>query len=301
MMKKTVVIFLVISAIFVLNSCKEQTKEQNKTTPKIKVKVSKITNAYLPNYIEFSGKTIYLNKSNLVAPISGYITKVKIQQGDIVSKGEQLFEIQTPEAFLTNKNDSTSPNYGIIKIYAPTSGRIANLNIANKNVFADKGTVMCGILASNNFKVQVNIPFEYNNFAKIGTECKIILPDNNELIGKFSKILAQIDETSQSIKILAGINTNQFLPENMIVKVLIDKSNKQQTQVLSKKCLQTDALMTKFWLMKLINDSTAVQIPVTIGNQTYDKVEILSPKFNDKDLFISEGAYGLSDTVLIEK
>ena len=52
--------------------------------------------------------------------------------------------------------------------------------------------------------------------------------------------------------------------------------------------------------MKLINDSIAAQTFVTIGNQNHDKVEILSPVFNADDLFVSEGAYGLSDTALVE-
>ena len=300
-MNKLSVIFLIVSALTLLNSCSEQAKEQKETTPKIKVKVSQITIGYLPDYIEFSGKTIYLNNSNLVAPISGYLTKVNVQRGGVVSKGKLLFEMQTPEAYLINKNDSTSSNYGIIKIYAPTYGRIANLNITNKGVFIDKGSVMCSILASNDFKIQVNIPFEYNEFAKIGNKCKIILPDNTEITGSFSKYLPQINEASQTLKVLASIKTNQFLPENMIVRVLIDKSKTHKTQILPKKCLQTDALMTKFWVMKLINDTTAIQVPVTVGNQNHDKVEIISPEFNTNDLFISEGSYGLSDTVLIEK
>jgi stress-induced morphogen len=86
----------------------------------------------------------------------------------------------------------------------------------------------------------------------------------------------------------------------MIVKVLINKSNEHKTQILPKACLQTDALMRNFWVMKMINDSTAVQTNVKVGNQTHNKVEILSPQFNKNDLFISEGAYGLSDTVLVK-
>ena len=293
-------IIIILIAIFTFWSCKEQTQEQEASALKIKVKLSKIERGYISDYIELTGKTIYLNKSNLIAPISGYITQVNTQQGDIVKKGQVLFEMKTSEAYLMQNADGLSKtNYGTIKVYATVSGRIMNMSVMNKGVFVDKGSVMCILMSSNDLKLQVNIPFEYNKWAKIGNKCKVILPDNTEIIGQFSKYLPQINEASQTLKVLAIINTNQFLPENMIVKVLLDKSIKQETQILPKSCLQTDALMTKFWVMKLINDSTAVQTEVEVGNQNHDKFEILSPKFNLNDQFISEGAYSLADTVLI--
>ncbi|MCF6184878.1 MAG: HlyD family efflux transporter periplasmic adaptor subunit [Bacteroidales bacterium] len=301
-MNKLFIIFISLLTIFTLDSCKEQNEEQQVSAIKTKVKVSKIEYGYIPDYIQLTGKTVYLNKSNLTAPINGYITKVNAQQGDIVKKGEVLFEMKTPEAYLMQNADSLpKTDYGKIKIYATVNGRIMNLSITNKNVFVDKGSLMCILMSSNDLKLQVNIPFEYNNLAKTGTECKIILPDNTEITGHISKYLPQVDEASQTVKLLANIKTKQFLPENMIVKVLLDKSTKHKAQILTKKCLQTDALMKKFWLMKLINDSTAVQIEVETGNQNHEKVEILSPEFSLDDEFISEGAYGLTDTVLIEK
>ena len=299
-MKKLTTIFFFLFAVLILNSCKEQTTEQKDTRPKIKVKLAKITKGHLPDYIEFSGKTVYLNKSNLRSPISGYVTNVKVKQGDVVTKGQLLFEMQTSEAFVMQQNNSSQNNYGKIEVFAPTSGRIVHLNIVNKNVFSDKGAMMCNILTSKDLKVQANIPFEYKAFSKMGNHCKIILPDNSEISGYFSKILPQVDEVSQTIKVLTNISTQEFLPENLILKILVDKSNEQTLQLLPKSCLQTDALMTKYWVMKLINDSTAAQTFVNIGNQNHDKVEIISPLFNSEDLFISEGAYGLSDTVLIE-
>jgi len=300
-MKKLSIIFFILFAFLFFNSCKEQTTEQKDATPKVKVKLSKITKGHLPDYIEFSGKTVYLNKSNLMAPISGYVTSVHIKQGDVVTKGQLLFEMQTSEAFVMQHKDSLSNNYGTIKVYSPANGRIVSLNIVSKGVFTDKGGVMCNILATNDLKIQVNVPFEYKEFAKIGDKCTIILPDSTKIRGVFSKILPQVDEASQTVKVMAHIKSQQFLPENMILNIFVDKNKEQQAQLLTKDCLQTNALMTKYWVMKLINDSTAAQTFVKIGIQNHDKVEIISPIFKANDLFISEGAYGLSDTVLIEK
>ncbi len=290
---------IVIILITVVLSCQQKEKKEQDIIAKVQVSVTKISQGYLPDFIRLTGKTIYLNKSSLVAPISGYITKVNVQQGDKVQKGKLLFEIQTPEAYVMKQKDSTAINYGIIKIYAPVNGRVVSLNIVNKSVYADKGAVMCILLASNDLKLQVSVPFEYKKYANIGTKCKVVLPDNTETEGVFSKTLPQIDEISQTVKILANISTKQFIPENMIVSVLLDKSTTHQAQILPKQCLQTDALMQQFWLMKLINDSTAVRVNVKISNQTHNKIEIESPQFSANELFISDGAYGLSDTILV--
>jgi len=299
-MNKLSILILSIFAILYFNSCKEQTIEQKDATLKIKVKLSKITKGHLPDYIAFSGKTVYLNKSNLMSPISGYLTKVNIKQGDVVTKGKLLFEMQSSEAYVMQHKDSLVNKYGTVKVYSPVSGRIVSLNMVNKGIFTDKGSLMCTILATNDLKIQVDVPFEYKELAKIGEKCQIILPDNSKIPGIFSKLLPQVDEASQTVKVMANIKTRQFLPENMKLTIFVDKNKEQQAQLLSKNCLQTDALMTKYWVMKRINDSTAAQTFVNIGTQNHDKVEILSPEFKPDDLFISEGAYGLSDTVLIE-
>jgi multidrug efflux pump subunit AcrA (membrane-fusion protein) len=293
--------YLAFLLIVFIYSCKEQLPEIQEATVKIKVQTTNLEYGYLPDNIELSGKTIYLNKSNLIAPISGYISKVNAQQGDVVRKGDVLFEIKTPEAYLTkNKGSLLSNDYGTIEVRATVNGRITILSVTNKDVFVDKGSVMCILMPSQDLKVQVNIPFEYNKWAKIGNDCKIILPDSTQINGHLSKYLPQIDPSSQTVQILASVTTQRFLPENMIVKVLLDKSTKHNAQIINKNCLQTDALMKSFWLMKLINDSTAVPVYVTIGNQNHNKVEILSPIFKPNDVFISEGVYGLSDTVLID-
>jgi multidrug efflux pump subunit AcrA (membrane-fusion protein) len=299
-MNKLKIASIFIFTIVFLSSCRQNESEEQNVIAKAQVTVSKMSEGYLPDYIRLTGKTIYLNKSTLVAPISGYITKVNVRQGDKVRKGDLLFEMQTPEIYTLAQKDSNFINYGLIKIYAPVSGSLINLNIVDKSVFADKGTLICVLIASNDLKLQVNIPFAYNQFAKIGNTCKIILPDDKEIQGTFTKILPQIDEQTQTLKVLANINTGKFIPENMIVSVLLDKSIKHKAQILPKKCLQTDALMKKYWLMKIINDSVAVQTFVKVANQTQDSVEILSPQFADSDLFVSDGAYGLSDTVLIQ-
>jgi hypothetical protein len=51
--------------------------------------------------------------------------------------------------------------------------------------------------------------------------------------------------------------------------------------------------------MKLMNDSTAIKVPITPGVRNLDLVEIREPKFKPDDKFLITGNYGLPDTAFV--
>lgn len=284
-----------------LESCKDQSTAQENKQAKVQIKTTHVSQAYLADYIDFSGRIIYLNKNSILAPISGYITKVNVNPGDRVKKGQSLFKMQSEEAYALKASHAGNENFGMIKIKAPANGTINELNVFKKAVYIDKGSSLCSLAETGSLYVQADVPFEFSSLVKLGQKCELILPDQTVYYSQFSKLLPQMNEQTQTLKILAPIKSELVLPEKMIVKVRVDRGKKEKMQVVPKNCLMTNSLMTDYWVMKLINDTTAVQVPVKIGTQTHTQVQIISPVFNSKDLIISEGAYGLSDTVLVQK
>jgi hypothetical protein len=91
-----------------------------------------------------------------------------------------------------------------------------------------------------------------------------------------------------------------YLPENLIVKVLVAKSAAASVQIVAKPCVLSDEMMKEFWVMKLINDSTAVKIPIETGNKSETEIEILKPEFKAEDRIIYSGNYGLADTAYVK-
>jgi hypothetical protein len=69
---------------------------------------------------------------------------------------------------------------------------------------------------------------------------------------------------------------------------------------LPKSCILTDETMQNFWVMKLINDSIAVKVPITTGISEEQYVQITRPVFNVSDLFLTSGNYGLRDTAYVK-
>jgi hypothetical protein len=104
---------------------------------------------------------------------------------------------------------------------------------------------------------------------------------------------------AQTQTILAKSDDRLFLPENLIVKVLVNKNSDVKKQVLPKMAVLSDEMMEKFWVMKLINDSTAIKVDVIPGTMNKELVEIKAPLFKVDDKFLISGNYGLPDTAFV--
>jgi hypothetical protein len=79
----------------------------------------------------------------------------------------------------------------------------------------------------------------------------------------------------------------------------IIKSSKENALVLPKPAVLGNEALTEFWVMKLVNDSTAIKVVVKKGIETNNEVEITDPVFNPTDRVILTGNYGLPDTASI--
>jgi len=185
-----------------------------------------------------------------------------------------------------------------LTIKAPTSGIISEVNKQANDYVAD-GDQLCVIAEQSSLVFLLNVPFEQNKHAAIGTNCEILLPDSTRIPGTITSKLSAIDAVSQTQSFVVKPRINVQLPENLTAFVQLSESTKTNTQITEKNCVLTDETMDKYWVMKLINDSTAIKIPVKTGIVTDTQVEILSPIFDKLDRLINTGNYGLPDTAMV--
>lgn len=284
-------------------SSKADTQTEAEITPKTPVEIVSVGTGSIKDELTLFGTTIYLKRNLVTASIPAFITQVKIKLGDKVSKGDLLYVLQSKESRALgsdgSKIDSSLENFGIIKLRASASGIITTLDKQQPGDYVLEGTQLCTIAESNDLVFQVNVPYEFAFYAQAGNTCSILLPDNTTHTAVFTKALTAMNVTAQTQTILAKTNENLFLPENMIVKVGIRKGTQTDKQVLPRTCVNSDEMMKEFWVMKMINDSTAIKVPVTIGNKNATSIEIIFPIMNANDRIISVGNYGLSDTALV--
>ena len=102
------------------------------------------------------------------------------------------------------------------------------------------------------------------------------------------------------VDIVLKVNATHSIPENLIAKVKVVKSSRGNAFSLPKAALLTNETQGEFWIMRMINDSTAAKVLVKKGIETNERIEILSPVFSVNDKILVTGNYGLGDTAKVK-
>ncbi|MCX6238600.1 MAG: efflux RND transporter periplasmic adaptor subunit [Bacteroidia bacterium] len=294
---------LAIALLLNLIGCNNSSPTKTEETPGVStpITVTAIENTSISEMISFNAVSQYQRKNMVKSTINGYIEKSFVNQGDIVQAGKPLYAIKTKEGDVLSKfaPKDTSFNFtGKLTIVAPTSGIVIEAT-KQTNDYVSDGEQLCVIAAQSSFVFLLNVPFEQNKYASPGRSCTILLPDSTILKGTISGKLSTVDPVSQTQSYIVKPLTSAILPENLSVLVLISKNSKENTQVIDKSCVLSDETMDNFWVMKLINDTTAVKVHIKTGITAGNKIEILSPTFTQRDRLINSGNYGLSDTAFV--
>ena len=274
----------------------EEEKKPNTVTP---VHITHIETGPLTDYIELNATSSFLKKQIIKSIANGYITNIAVNIGDRVSEGNILFTIKTKEASAMKDLHDTTLNFsGVIKIKASKSGVISMINHQLGDYVQD-GEQLCMISEQSSFVFLMDVPFEIHKYAKPGVVCDIVLPGKDIIKGTIKSGLSAMDVGSQTQSYVVQPATDNLLPENLIAKVRIAKERKGDAVTLPKSAILSDEIQTSFWIMKLINDSVAVKVPVKKGIETSERTEILSPKLGTKDRILSSGNYALPDTAKV--
>ena len=299
-MKKISLYFLILGAI--LGSCQskktEETiieEEQETITP---VTVTSLATEPMVEYIELNATSAFLQQGFVKASANGYVQSVNAQVGKMVSSQQRVFVLKTKEAQSIgnsiNALDSTFKFFGIINIKAGTTGYISEIN-HEPGDYVQEGEQLAVINDVNSFVFILNLPYELRQYIINKDYVELLLPDGKKMMAHISSAMPIVDSASQTQNIILKVNERD-LPINLIGKVRVIKAEKANAVSLPKQSVLSDETQTNFWVMKLIDDSTAAKVPVKKGLEINDRIEIVSPKFLTFDKFLLTGNYGLADT-----
>lgn len=296
---------LLILLTIMTSAChKVTTQEEAPIKAKVSVEVTGLREGNVKDELTLFSNTLYLKRNIVTAPIPAFITQVLIRLGDAVKQGEVLYVLETKERRALGAQavmpDSSATSFGKIIVKASASGIISTLDKQQIGDYVLEGSPLCTIAESNALAFAVNVPFEFSGLAKAGMKCMLVLPDQSRHAATFTTPLTTMNALAQTQTILAKTNDQIFLPENLIVKVLINKNKEVSQQILPKACVLSDEMLENYWVMKLLNDSTAIKVDVTLGSRDAELVEILKPQFQKDDKFLLSGNYGLPDTTSVQ-
>lgn len=289
-------------------SCKSKeasTGEEEVTSEEVRtpVTVTSVETADLSDYAELNATSSFQQSNFIKAPANGYITSVNIKLGQVVQAGQPAFTIQTKEAHALgntiNKLDSSFRFSGVINIKASQSGYVQSLDHQVGDYVQD-GEQLAVLADSKSFGFILNLPVELRRYVNTGKAVQVDLPDGTHLNGIIANIIPHVDSASQTQNVLVRVGYSTAIPQNLIAKVRIVKTQRSNAISLPKAAILTNDAQTNFWVMKMIDSITAVKVPVTKGLETTDRVEIVRPQFSPNDKILLTGNYGLPDTAKVK-
>lgn len=253
--------------------------------------------------VELNATSAFLLKTFVTSNAIGYLQSSGIKVGDYVSKGQTLFTIKTKEAAAlgnTINNLDTSLHFeGVTKIKSPISGYITQLTYTAGSYVQD-GEQLAEITDKSSFAFLLDLPYELKSYLAQNKILLLHLADSTILNGYVQSALPSVDSAAQTQRYIIKVNTNKLIPENLIAKVELTKQQLNNVTLLPKAAVLSNEEQTQFWIMKLINDSTAVKTDIKKGIENNDSIQIVEPPLNDSDKIVLTGNYGLSDTAKVK-
>lgn len=294
-----------IATLFVFSACNHSVPTENvdEPSPVTPVQVTTVRDSSLSEFMEFSAVSAYLEKSYVKANINGYIENTQAVMGRQVTSHQLLFSLITKEAKSignsVNRLDAGFKFSGISNIRADQAGTIIQVN-HQKGDYVQDGEALATISNRNSLVFLLDLPYEYNQLISQNKSLEILLPDGITMTGTISGNMPAVDSLAQTQRFILKVAASKVIPEGLIAKVRLTKVKHAQAQVLPKSAVLANETEDEFWIMKLINDSTAVKVKVKKGIEDENMIEVLDPKFAKTDRIITAGNYGISDTAKVK-
>jgi multidrug efflux pump subunit AcrA (membrane-fusion protein) len=306
-MKKYLLIISIFICFIAVTSCNnsaagEDDEEDNVETI-TPVTLTHPTTSAIQETVSLNAVAAYLLKTYAKANANGYLQVSNVHLGQFVTKGQTLFVLKTKEAEALgntiNSIDSSLNFSGTINVKSPGSGYITQLTYTSGNYVQD-GEQLAEITDTKSFVFILNLPYELKPYLSLNQVLQLHLPDSTVLPAHIQSSLPVVDSVSQTQRYILKVNANKLIPENLVAKVSLVKKEQPQATTLPKPAVLSNEEQTEFWIMQMVNDSTAVKVPVEKGLEQEDKVQIVSPPLSDSANILLTGNYGLNDTAKVK-
>ena len=272
--------------------------------PRAVVTVGTVQTDTVRDVLRLSAVSVYSAKDLLRATTTGYVLRPGPVPGQRVGQGEVVFTLQTKESRVLHLDQLTGdPRLrfsGIVRIQAPHAGVMTTVDKLPGDYVVD-GEQLGTLYDKSRFGFVLDVPATQLRYVRTGQACRLLLPDGRVLAGRVQEQLATGDLALQTQRYqVRVVGAAPDLPENLVVRVELDKTAPYLAPSLPRGAVLTDETQTKYWVMRLLNDSTAVKVPVTVGPQEGGRVVVRRPVFGPQDRLLLTGNYGLDDTAAVQ-
>jgi hypothetical protein len=279
-------------------------EEESTVKPRALVTIGTVQTDTLTDVLRLSAVSAFPAKDALRATTTGYVLAPTPVVGQQVRAGQTVFTIQTKESKTLHLDQLTGdPRLkfsGIIQIKSARAGILATVDKLAGDYVQD-GEQLGLTYDRSRFGFVLDVPVTQLRYVHPGQACRIFLPDGRVLNGRVAEVLPTADVSIQTQRYtIRPVGPVPDLPENLAVQVEVDRTAPHLARTLPRGAVLTDETHTEFWVMHLLNDSTAVKVPVAVGAQEKDHIEIKQPVFSARDRILLTGNFGLDDTAAVK-
>lgn len=224
--------------------------------------------------------------SILSSRAAGRITEILFHKGDFVTKGDVIARVESRQA------GNPPP---VIELKAPASGLITDSQ-AHLGAPVEPDATLMEILDLSTVWITAKIPQNDASILNEGLTAKIRVPaiGNKELTAKFLRLGVGTDAQKGTIDAVFALpNPGNQLRPGMRAELSLVASQRDAVLSIPREALQGDRSNRFVFIKDYELANTFVRVPVLIGDQNHERVEITSGLYPGDEV-VTHGAYPLS-------
>lgn len=312
-------IFICLIAVIITAGCgKHDEAASDEATPTVvSVQTGALKLATLHRYVQGYGTVETAPATaeqpaagaQLAAPSAGVVIKVNVIEGQKVTKGDVLVELnsQAAEQELERQKklyaqDNTSlknlqnaeAGLAMLRVIAPLSGTVARVNVKPGQA-VDLTTIVAEVMDLNRLAVSAEIPAAEADDLKSGNPVEVLTEP--PVTTKLSYVSPSVDKDSGTVLVRtllpsgSALRPGQFVPLRIVTAVHTDCLAAPGESVVTDESGQS--------VVALVKGDEAIQTPVQTGLREHGLVEVAAPEIKAGDVVVTVGAYGLPEKTKI--
>jgi len=287
--------------LWIVGCTSRQQAAEKEVAARTDVKVSSPSIGNADQIMNFQAVTHYMQDNNIRTKLTGIITQINCVVAGNIRTGQSLFVIQPQEAAALQKSKFNNQIISGLSdtVYSNLSGQIKSLNVQVGD-FVQAGDVLANCIRANSMRIIAYIPVEKESTIEKMKNCKVILPDGTSVDGKISGKLPSADAQNQTQSYIIEPNKPVMLAENINLSVQFAAEQLKNVVFVPESAVLGNEEQTRFWIMKLINDSLCTKVAVEKGLKKDSLIQLINSGLTSTDRIIIEGGYGLPDSARIQ-
>ena len=252
--------------------------------------------------------------AQLAAPSAGVVTKVNVVEGQQVTKGDMLVELNSATTTVENalqqaarqkelyaqqntslKNlQDAEAQLALLRVTAPLSGTVVRVNVKPGQA-VDLTTVVAEVMDLSRLAVSAEIPAAAAVDLKSGQPVEVLTEP--PLMTELSFVSPSVDKNNDTVLVRARLPAGGALRPGQFVSLRIVTAVHTNCLVAPVTGVVTDESGKS--VLALVKGDEAAQTPVQTGLRENGWVQVEAPELKAGDSVVTVGAYGLPEKTKI--